>query len=213
MGVQFFPRINSEVVVEFLGGDPDHPIIIGSVYNGDNKPPFDLPGNKTQSGVRGANWGSAGTADVSNELRFEDKEGEEEIYIHAQKDFRRVVHHDDNLKIETGNRTIDIQQGNLKETLDQGNASYTLSMGNSKTQLDMGNHDLNLDMGAASTTAMQSITLKVGGSSITIDQMGVTIKGMMIQVTGDLSVDVGAPMTTVKADAMLTLKGGITMIN
>ncbi len=213
MGTQFFARIDSEVVVEFLDGDPDHPIIVGMVYNGNNKPPFDVPGNKTQSGVRGANWGDAGTADVSNELRFEDKAGEEEIYIHAQKDFRRVVHHDDTLKVETGNRSIEIQQGNLTEKISQGNASYTLSMGNSKTQLDMGNHDLNLDMGAASTTAMQSITLTVGGSSIKIDQMGVTIKGMMIKIDGDVSVDVNSVLTTVKADAMLTLKGGITMIN
>ncbi|HEX7758200.1 MAG TPA: type VI secretion system tip protein TssI/VgrG [Caulobacteraceae bacterium] len=213
MGTQFFARVDSEVVVEFLNGDPDHPIVVGMVYNGKNKPPFDVPANKTQSGVRGANWGDAGTADVSNELRFEDKAGEEEIYIHAQKDFRRVVHHDDTLKVETGNRSIEIQQGNLTEKISQGNASYTLSMGNSKTQLDMGNHDLNLDMGAASTTAMQSITLTVGSSSIKIDQMGVTIKGMMIKIDGQVSVDVNSILTTVKADAMLTLKGGITMIN
>ncbi|MGA0603158.1 type VI secretion system Vgr family protein [Caulobacter sp. KR2-114] len=213
MGVQFFARIDSEVVVEFLNGDPDHPIIVGMVYNGKNKPPFDVPANKTQSGWRGANWGDAGTPDVSNEIRFEDKAGSEEIYIHAQKDFKRVVHHDDTLIVETGNRSIDIQQGNLTEKIDQGNASYTLSMGNSKTQLDMGNHDLNLDMGAASTTAMQSITLTVGGSSIKIDQMGVTIKGMMIKIDGDVSVDVNSILTTVKADAILTLKGGITMIN
>jgi type VI secretion system secreted protein VgrG len=213
MGTQFFARIDSEVVVEFLDGDPDHPIVVGMVYNGNNKPPFDVPGNKTQSGFRGANWGDPGTPDVSNELRFEDLAGQEEIYIHAQKDFRRVVHHDDNLEVETGNRTIKIDQGNLTETISQGNASYTLNMGNSKTQLDMGNHDLNLDLGAASTTAFQSITLTVGGSSIKLDPMGVTIKGMMIKIDGDISVDVNAVMTSVKADAMLVLKGGITMIN
>lgn len=213
MGTQFFARVNSEVVVEFLNGDPDHPIIVGMVYNGNNKPPFDVPGNKTQSGVRGANWGDPGTADVSNELRFEDKVGEEEIYIHAQKDFRRVVHHNDKLTVETGNRDIEIQQGNLTEKISQGNASYTLSMGNSKTQLDMGNHDLNLDMGAASTTAMQSITLTVGGSSIKIDPMSITLKAMMIKIDGQISVDVNSLLTTVKADALLTLKGGITFIN
>jgi type VI secretion system secreted protein VgrG len=123
------------------------------------------------------------------------------------------VHHDDNLQVETGNRTIKIDQGNLTETISQGNASYTLTQGNSKTHLDAGNHDLKLDAGAASTTAMQSITLTVGGSSVKVDQTGVTIKGMMIKIQGNATVDVDAPMTTVKGDGMLTLKGGITFIN
>jgi type VI secretion system secreted protein VgrG len=213
MGTQFFPRVDSEVVVEFLDGDPDHPIVVGMVYNGHNELMYKTPDNKTQSGWRGANWGDAGTPDTSNEIRFEDKAGSEEIYVHAQKDFRRVVHHDDNLQVETGNRTIKIDQGNLTETISQGNASYTLSLGNSKTQLDTGNHDLKLDAGAASTTAMQSITLTVGGSSVKVDQTGVTIKGMMIKIQGNATVDVDAPMTTVKGDGMLTLKGGITFIN
>lgn len=186
MGTQFFARVNSEVVVEFLNGDPDHPIVVGMVYNGNNMPPFAVPDNKTQSGIRGANWGDAGAADVSNELRFEDASGSEEIYLHAQKDFRRVVQHDDTLSVQTGNRTIDIAQGNYSMTL---------------------------DLGAASTTAEQSITLTVGASSIKLDQTGITIKAPMISVEGDIQVDVKAPMITVDADATLTLKGGITMIN
>jgi type VI secretion system secreted protein VgrG len=156
------------------------------VYNGNNMPPFAVPDNKTQSGIRGANWGDAGAADVSNELRFEDASGSEEIYLHAQKDFRRVVQHDDTLSVQTGNRTIDIAQGNYSMTL---------------------------DLGAASTTAEQSITLTVGASSIKLDQTGITIKAPMISVEGDIQVDVKAPMITVDADATLTLKGGITMIN
>jgi type VI secretion system secreted protein VgrG len=204
MGTQFLPRIDSEVVVEFEHGDPDHPIIVGMVYNGNNDLLYSQPDNKTQSGIRGANWGSAGEPDTSNELRFEDKAGSEEIYIHAQKDFRRVVQHDDNLKVETGNRTIEVQQGNITETLGQGNWTQNVKMGN---------HDLNIDLGQSTVDAMQSITLTVGQSSIKIDQMGVTIKGMMISIEGQITVDVKAVMTTVKADAMLTLKGGITMIN
>jgi type VI secretion system secreted protein VgrG len=195
MGTQFLPRVGSEVVVEFLHGDPDHPIIVGMVYNGNNSLLYDQPGKKTQSGVRGANWGDSGVPDTSNELRFEDQEGSEEIYIHAQKDFRRVVVNDDNLQVQQGNRTLEIQQGNVKETL------------------SMGDHDLNIDMGKSTVDAMQSITMTVGQSSITIDQKGVTIKGMMISIEGQITVDVKALLTTVKADALLTLKGGITMIN
>ncbi|HWA63946.1 MAG TPA: type VI secretion system tip protein TssI/VgrG [Caulobacteraceae bacterium] len=195
MGSQFLPRIDSEVVVVFEHGDPDHPIIVGQVYNGNNKLPFDVPGNKTQSGIRGANWGSDGVPDTSNELRFEDKAGAEEIYIHAQKDMRRVIVNDDNLKVEQGNRTLEISMGNVSETV------------------KMGNHDLKVNMGESSVDAMQSITLTVGQSSVKLDQMGVTIKGMMISIEGQISVDVKGLMTTVKGDAMLTLKGGITMIN
>ena len=204
MGTQFFPRIDSEVVVEFLDGDPDHPIIVGMVYNGKNAPPFDVPGNKTQSGFRGANWGSPGTPDVSNELRFEDKEGSEEIYINAQKDMRRVVQNDDTLTVTQGNRTKEIKQGNVTETLD---------MGNHTTELKMGDHALKVDLGKTTSDAMQSITLTVGQSSITIDQMGVTIKGMMISIQGTVQAEMKAVLTTVNADAILTLKGGLTMIN
>ena len=195
MGSQYLPRIDSEVVVEFLNGDPDHPIIVGMVYNGKNKPPFDVPANKTQSGIRGANWDAAGVADKSNELRFEDKSGSEEIYLHAQKDFRRVIVQDETQKVEMGNVT------------------NTIDMGNLSTKLKMGNHDLKLDLGASMTEAMQSITLKVGANSITIDQTGVTIKGIMVKIEGTAMLNAKAPMTNVSGDAMLILKGGLTMIN
>ena len=62
MGTQFLPRIGSEVVVEFLHGDPDHPIIVGMVYNGKNDLLYEQDANKTQSGIRGANWGDSGVA-------------------------------------------------------------------------------------------------------------------------------------------------------
>jgi type VI secretion system secreted protein VgrG len=195
MGSQYLPRIDSEVVVEFLDGDPDHPIIVGMVYNGKNKPPFDVPGNKTQSGIRGANWGAAGVADKSNELRFEDKDGAEEIYLHAQKDFRRVIVQNEIQKVE---------KGDVTETIDMGNLS---------TQLKMGNHSLKIDLGKSTTEAMQSITLKVGANSITIDQTGVTIKGIMVKIEGTAMLNAKAPMTNVSGDAMLILKGGLTMIN
>lgn len=222
MGTQFLPRKDSEVVVEFLDGDPDQPIIVGMVYNGKNKLPFDVPNNKTQSGIRGANWDTAGTADKSNELRFEDKSGSEEIYIHAQKDFRRVVYHDDLLKVDTGNRTLEITQGNVSETVDQGNKSLEIKQGNLDKKLDIGNysiklsagnHSLKLDAGQSSTDAMQSITLKVGGNSITIDQTGITLKGIMIKIEANAMLNAKSPMTQVNGDGMLTLKGGITMIN
>ena len=82
-GGQFIPRVGQEVVVEFLDGNPDRPIITGCVYNGDNTPPFALPDNKTQSGFRSNSSKGGGGA---NEIRLEDLAGEEVFFTHAQKD-------------------------------------------------------------------------------------------------------------------------------
>ena len=89
-GGMVIPRIGMEVVVEFLEGDPDKPLVTGCVYNGKNKPYYDLPGNKTRSVFRTDTHQGTGF----NELRFEDKAGEEEIFWHAQKDWTvKVLNH------------------------------------------------------------------------------------------------------------------------
>ncbi len=79
------PRIGQEVVVGFLEGDPDRPIIIGSVYNAEQMPPYALPGNKTQSGIQSRSSLGGGAANY-NELRFEDRKGSELVTLHAEKD-------------------------------------------------------------------------------------------------------------------------------
>ncbi|MDX1654061.1 MAG: type VI secretion system Vgr family protein, partial [Candidatus Competibacteraceae bacterium] len=93
-GAIHIPRIGQEVIVEFLEGDPDRPIITGRVYNGDNKPPYGLPANATQSGIlsRSSKGGSGANA---NELRFEDKKGEERVTLHAEKDQSIEVENDE----------------------------------------------------------------------------------------------------------------------
>ena len=89
-GGQFIPRVGMEVVVEFLEGDPDRPLVVGAVYNGDNKYPYGLPDNKTQSGVKSnSSKGGAGY----NEFMFEDAKNSEEIRMHAQKDFDATILH------------------------------------------------------------------------------------------------------------------------
>jgi type VI secretion system secreted protein VgrG len=87
------PRIGQEVVVEFLEGDPDRPIIVGSVYNADQQPPYALPASKTQSGVKSRS-SAGGGADNYNEIRFEDRKGDEQIVIHAERDALVEVEHD-----------------------------------------------------------------------------------------------------------------------
>ena len=84
------PRIGQEVLVSFLEGDPDQPLITGRVYNADNMPPYDLPANKTQSGIKSRSTKEGRPKDF-NEFRFEDKKDKEEIYLHAEKDLTTVV--------------------------------------------------------------------------------------------------------------------------
>ena len=95
-GTVFTPRIGMEVIVDFLDGNPDRPIITGSVYNQNNMPPFDA---KTQSGIK-THSSKGGTASNYNELRFEDKKDAEQIYIHAEKDMDTMVEHDETLTVD-----------------------------------------------------------------------------------------------------------------
>ena len=86
-------------------------------------------------------------------------------------------------------------------------------MGNQSTAIKMGNQTNKLDLGKIESEAMQSIELKVGSSSIKIDQMGVTIKGLMISIEAQVQCQVKAVITQVNGDAMTTVIGGVVMIN
>lgn len=92
-GAMHIPRIGQEVIVDFLEGDPDRPIITGRVYNADQMPPYALPDNQTQSGLKSRSTKGGDTA-TFNEIRMEDKKGNEELYVHAEKDEKIVVEHD-----------------------------------------------------------------------------------------------------------------------
>ena len=111
-GAIHIPRIGQEVIVAFEEGDPDQPIIVGSVYNADMMPPYKLPDNKTQSGIKTRST-LKGSTDNFNELRFEDKKGSEDIYFHAEKDFHRVVEHDDDTLVGH-DQTIHVQHDRAK---------------------------------------------------------------------------------------------------
>ena len=223
------PRIGQEVVVAFLEGDPDQPLVIGAVYNGDMKPPYELPANKTQLGLKTRSSKGGGASDF-NELRFEDKAGEEQVYFHAQKDFDRVVENDDTLEVgndqtititnnrtetvEQGNETVTIGQGNRSITVSQGDDTHEVSQGNRTVTVAMGDDTLDVSMGSRSVSAGQNVTveanmsieLKVGANKITINQSGITIQGMMVTVEGTAS-------TTVKSGGMVTIQAPLVKIN
>lgn len=93
-GAIFLPRIGQEVIVDFMDGDPDRPLITGRVYNADQMPPWELPANKTQSGILTRST-KEGTAANANWLRFEDKIGEEQVFLHAEKNQDIEVENDE----------------------------------------------------------------------------------------------------------------------
>ena len=93
-GFIHIPRIGQEVIVDFIGGDPDYPLITGSVYNQEQMPPYALPANKTASGIKSRSTKGGSPTDF-NEIRMEDKKGEEQLYIHAQKNHDTVVELDE----------------------------------------------------------------------------------------------------------------------
>jgi len=119
-GTMHVPRIGQEVIVDFLNGDPDHPIVTGRVYNAAQMPPWELPANKTQSGIltRSSQGGTAGdgmsdSPGTANALRFEDKAGEEQLWLHAQKDQLTEVEHDEDKWVGNDRRkTIDRDEFN-----------------------------------------------------------------------------------------------------
>jgi type VI secretion system secreted protein VgrG len=88
------PRLGQEVIVDFLEGDPDQPIVTGRVYNAEQMPPYDLPANKTQSGVKSRS-SKSGSAANFNEFRFEDLKGSEQVFLHAEKNQDIEVEHDE----------------------------------------------------------------------------------------------------------------------
>jgi type VI secretion system secreted protein VgrG len=93
-GAISLPRIGQEVIVDFLEGDPDQPIVTGRVYNAEQMPPYDLPANKTQSGIKSRS-SMSGSPSNFNEFRFEDKKGSELLTLHAEKDQSIGVEHDE----------------------------------------------------------------------------------------------------------------------
>lgn len=107
-GMLFIPRVGMEVVVSFLGGDPDRPIVTGCLYNGKNPVPYALPDEKTKSTIK---TNSSPNGEGFNELRFEDKRGDEEVFLHAEKDFNEVVKHDHTIRVRNCQRnTVDVDQ-------------------------------------------------------------------------------------------------------
>jgi type VI secretion system secreted protein VgrG len=182
-GAAFLPRIGDEVVVAYEEGDPDRPIVVGSVYNGANKISLILPERKTVSGVLGkSSKGQGSTIHNANAWWFDDAQGEEIFFVRARKDLFVRAYGDESRHI-SGKQTEAIDGDVIKNV----GGNETINIGGAETG---GNYTL---------TATIKIVLQVGSSSITIDQSGITLQAPTITLTGDTLVSISAPMVKINS--------------
>ncbi len=196
-GMMFIPRIGMEVIVHFMEGDPDQPIITGCVYNPEMMPPYTLPGEKTKSTMKSNSSKDGGGF---NEFRIEDKKGSEQIFIHAEKDQDIRVKNDrkewigndrhlmvKNDKFEKVDKDVHLTVGGdvnqkIGDTLsiESGSEIHAKAGQNVAIEGGMGVH-IKAGM-AAVIEAGASLTLKVGGNFININSGGIFIKGTMVMI-------------------------------
>ena len=186
-GAQFIPRVGQEVLVDFIDGDLDRPLVTGALYNAQKMPPYALPDNKTQSGVKSRST-AQGTAENFNELRFEDKKGSEDINFQAEKDFHRLVKNDDfldvqhdqtikvkNARTETvaeGDETVTIAKGKRVVEVTQGDESLKVGQGNRLVTISQGDDTHKVETGkrVAEVQANDELTVKQGDRVVKVQQ-------------------------------------------
>jgi type VI secretion system secreted protein VgrG len=156
-GAMHIPRVGQEVIVEFLDGDPDRPIITGRIYNADNMPPYTLPDNRTQSGIKSRS-SKGGTDKNFNEIRFEDLKGKEELHIQAERDMSTHVKRNQTITVD-GDSSITVT-GNQSTTVSGKGESPIHS-----TTKITGKHDLDVS-DTIHIKAPTSITFECPGSKI-----------------------------------------------
>jgi type VI secretion system secreted protein VgrG len=220
-GFTWIPRIGMEVVVHFRDGDPDRPLVTGCVYNGTNPTPYTLPDEKTKSTIKSNSSPGGGG---SNELRFEDKAGSEEIYGHAQKDYEEVVlndhtttvHHDQTNEVD--NDQTQTIGSNQTETV---HGNQDMSVGGNRDVHVKGNFDETVDgtetrhtAGAVTETFSATEARTVGGN-LTETVSGSesrTISGNKTEsITGNHTLTVSASSTrSITGSLTLDATGGIT---
>lgn len=207
------PRMGQEVIVEYIDGDPDRPIVTGRVYNGDRPVPYDLPANATQSGIKSRS-SKGGTPSNFNEIRMEDKKGSEELYVHAEKDQNNIVENDESTSVghdrsETVGNDETISIGNnraedvgVDETIAIGNdrsetvgSNETISIGNDRTESVGANETVDIGSNRSVSIGLnKSETVKVNKS----ESIGVA---KQLSIGGTYTVSVGGAVTETYASS------------
>jgi type VI secretion system secreted protein VgrG len=193
-GAMFIPRIGHEVIVDFVEGDPDRPIIIGGVYNGNNKPPYDLPAEKTKSTIMSNSTIGGGGA---NEFRFEDKKGSEEVYLHGQKDWTIAIDNDKNQTVGH-DETLNVANNRTKSVgVDQSEsigANKKITVGSSHSESVAANMTQTVGVNKAETIgAAKELTIGAAYQVTVGAAMNETVGAAKAEEIGGIkSVNVGA---------------------
>ena len=167
-GSQMIPRIGDEVLVKYLNGDPDQPIVVGRTYHSTTEPPYALPKHKTRMTIKSKTHKGNGF----NELRFEDEKGQEEIFLHAEKDLNHIVNHDETSQIGN-NRT------------EQVSRNETVHIGNNRTETVGQEEDLTINRDQNRSIGRNRIT-KIGQ-----DELLNVNNNRHVNVHGDTVIHVG----------------------
>ncbi len=233
LGNNVLPRVGHEVIVDFMYGDPDQPVITGRLFNADHMPVYALPANKTVALWRtktykgSDNVEAAKTLDTknpsANEMRFEDKGGHEEFFVHAQRDWTQRVRRNQTRHVGQDEETK-IGQDRKKEI---GRDEWIQVKGKRDTKITV---DEMLDItGLRDTKIAKTETLVVqqaikfeskakieiivGSSKITLDHSGVKIEGLTLTHEASTTFDMKGLKTSVKGTAMVDVDGAIITLN
>jgi type VI secretion system secreted protein VgrG len=199
-GMVHIPRIGQEVIVDFLEGDPDRPIVVGSVYNADQMPPYALPENKTQSGIKSnSSLGGQG----SNEIRFEDKKGQEDIFVHAQRTLNTVVESSESRAVGGSRQTVIyhgeslvVKKDGRNTVIEKGGEQLIVKEDGRATAIQKGHEELIVDEGDRLTTVGQ------GNDELRVD------KGNALRQVNNGDYQVTAKTIRLEATTSITLKVG-----
>lgn len=214
-GSIWIPRIGQEVLVSFLEGDPDRPVITGRVYNADQMPPYTLPDNQTRSTFMSRSSKGGGSSNY-NEMRFEDLKGQEQIFMNAEKDMDLRVENDsrefigaNRHLIVTANQQEQVQaekhmhvQGSHFEKVD---ANMSLNIGGNQMESVTGNKSLSVT-GNQSESITGNVSLSVTGGKYESITMGYAMTAMSIHLTGQAGI-------VIECNAGITLKAGGSSID
>ena len=208
-GTICIPRIGQEVIVEFLEGDPDRPIVTGSVYNPAQMPPYTLPANANMMGLKSnTTKGGAGY----NEIVLVDGKAGELIRIHAQKDMDTTVLNNDtqyivvDRKVTVDGKHDETIKKDMSTTVTEGHQTNTVNLGNQTNTVETGKQDntvkqsINIESTASEIkiTAATKITLQVGSSLLTMDAAGnINLQGSNIQINGSATIRAESPDTDI----------------
>ena len=200
-GALYLPRIGQEVLVSYLDGDPDRPLVTGSVYNAEQTTPIALPGKSSQSTIRSRST-KKGTA--GNEMRFEDKKDSEELYMHAQKDMLVEVENDLTTTVIAGDESHTVKKGNRVVKVDTGNETHSVK---GTRALTVTGNETHTNQANFTQKVTGNYELKVTGNLV-IDVTGT----IMIKSAVSVDVKAGTSLTN-NAGTMLTNKAGAKMAN